>query len=99
MKTYTLYLPILVFVIICLSPITLFANQGETLHQTNCTDCHARMTGGDGTLVYQRKDSIISSYKALHIRVEHCAKGSNTAWSNDEVHHVIKYLNDTFYQF
>ena len=84
---------------ICFYSLTSFADNGEALHQARCIECHALMTGGDGTLIYQREDRISGSFKALHLRVEHCQQGSNTAWSNDELHLVIDYLNETFYQF
>ncbi len=74
-------------------------SQGQVLHQSNCVECHSRMTGGDGTVIYKRDDRIARTYKELDSRVTHCAKGANTGWSKPEVDVVTQYLNEQYYQF
>lgn len=72
---------------------------GEQLHQTSCIDCHSRMTGGDGTVLYEREERIVQSLPALSHQTERCAVGANTGWSNDQVQSVVEYLNQTYYHF
>jgi mono/diheme cytochrome c family protein len=72
---------------------------GSELHATSCTECHSKMTGGDGSVLYQRSDRIVTSKNALSERVEHCAKGANTNWDQDQIKLVTEYLNASYYKF
>lgn len=65
---------------------------GEKLHAANCTTCH-------GTEVYTRKDRRIKSLEALQARVGMCDKQLKRGLSADELTHITKYLNASFYKF
>ena len=75
------------------------AEDGESLYQASCIGCHSRMTGGDGTVLYQRDDKIVTSLDALHQRVTHCANSAATNWTEADIEAVTNYLNDTYYHF
>ena len=88
------------FVIILLMVTQLAsAEDAETLHQYHCVECHSRMTGGDGHVIYTRDDRITHDISSLKARVDHCSKGSNTGWSEDEIKHVTQYLNSQHYNY
>ena len=74
-------------------------SQGQLLHQSNCVECHSRMTGGDGSVIYKRDDRIARTHEELDSRVTHCAEGANTDWNKPEVDAVTQYLNDQYYQY
>lgn len=75
------------------------AEQGQTLHDSQCIECHSRMTGGDGTVIYGRDDRLATTLEKLQQRVSHCSKGANTGWTETEIHAVTEYLNSTFYHY
>lgn len=76
-----------------------FAKDGQTLHDAHCIECHSRMTGGDGHVVYTRDDRIAKSLDELHARVIHCSNGSNTGWGEQQIKAVTHYLNQKYYQY
>lgn len=86
--------------ILILFPLhTAFAEDGQSLHETHCVECHSRMTGGDGHVLYSRDERIVKNLSALKARVNYCSEGSNTGWSETEVNHVMNYLNDQYYRY
>ena len=78
-----------------------YADKDSTveLHRSHCVGCHARMTGGDGTLVYKRDDSIVHNKQELLQRVTYCSNGAHTDWSETEVISVTNFLNAVIYNF
>ena len=84
---------------ILLTSITLAQDHGQKLYQAKCIECHSRMTGGEGEVIYERKNSIVSSLAELNQRVTHCAEGANTGWSQEEIKSVTEYLNQQHYHF
>ena len=68
-------------------------------YRQHCIACHARMTGGDGALLYRRKDRLVNDYAALVERVAHCRQGTGAAWSKAQEDEVVRYLNRSFYRF
>ena len=84
---------------ILLSSITFAENNGQSLHQANCTECHSRMTGGDGEVIYERKNSIVNSLVELNQRIIHCSEGANTGWTQTEISLVTDYLNQQHYHY
>jgi cytochrome c553 len=86
-------------ILILLFASNVFAEDGKTLYQASCIECHSRMTGGDGTVLYQRDDKIVSSLIELHDRVAHCANAAATNWSEADIQAVTDYLNENFYHF
>ena len=76
-----------------------WAGEGQDLYQTQCIECHGKMTGGDGSLLYKRDDRIAVSMHALEDRVKHCAKGANANWNSAQIKAVTEFLNNSFYQY
>lgn len=72
---------------------------GSELHAASCVECHSKMTGGDGSVLYKRTDRIVTSKNALSERVKHCANGANTNWDLDQIKLVTEYLNTSYYKF
>ena len=72
---------------------------GQSMHQAQCTECHSRMTGGDGSVIYTRKNSLIDTHDQLEARVNYCAQGANTNWSQAEIRLVSDYLNNQHYHY
>lgn len=81
-----------------LVPCTAIAT-GSELHAASCIECHSRMTGGDGSVLYKRIDRMVTSKDALSARVQHCTQGTNTNWSQDQIKLVTEYLNTSYYKF
>ena len=73
--------------------------EGKALYESHCIECHSRMTGGDGHVIYTRDDRIAKDITQLSARVAHCAKGSNVNWSESEINLVTNYLNEQYYHY
>lgn len=84
---------------ISISIHTALADDGQALHDSSCIECHSRMTGGDGHVLYTRDDRIAKNSQALKERVKHCAEGSNTGWDQSQINIVTHYLNDQYYNY
>jgi mono/diheme cytochrome c family protein len=74
-------------------------DHGRKLHNASCTDCHANMTGGDGTALYTRSPRLVNSRPQLEKRVRYCAAGAKLAWSDKDIADVVHYLDRQFYNF
>jgi len=92
-------LPSLLLLLLIFITLTSHAEDGQALHQSECVDCHSRITGGDGTVIYKRDESIITSLPELRTRVTHCANGAKTGWNEDQITAVTDYLNQQFYHY
>jgi hypothetical protein len=68
------------------------STEGQRLHDTNCTGCH-------DTGVYVRKDRSVRSLDGLKQQLENCSHMAGKRFSAIETQNLIKYMNDTFYQF
>ncbi len=68
-------------------------------YEQNCIACHARMTGGRGEALYQRKDRLVNAYDALLARIEYCRRGAGADWSKAQSDEVARDLNRRFYHF
>ncbi len=75
------------------------ADTGEQLHQSACIECHSRMTGGDGTVLYDREERIVHSLAALKHQAARCSAGAATGWDSDQIKSVVEYLNQNHYHF
>ena len=88
---------------LCLIFISTLANadieNGKDLHDSNCTNCHISIQGGDGSGIYTRENNRIETYPALIKQVKRCRDSLGVAWPEDDVNDVVKYLNTTFYKF
>ncbi|MGF1644033.1 MAG: hypothetical protein ACFCUJ_10335 [Thiotrichales bacterium] len=75
------------------------AQKGETLHNGNCVNCHVRMTGGDGSVLYTRSDRKVNSLAALEAQVRRCDANLQTKWFDEDILSVTTYLNQAYYKF
>ena len=66
--------------------------EGKRLHDANCTGCH-------DTSVYARKDRSVRSLDGLKEQLQSCSHMAGKRFSAIESQNLIKYLNETFYQF
>ena len=84
-----------------LSSLTLAANigNGKKLHEAHCTACHIGMTGGDGSLLYTRKNRRVNSLDALENQVRRCESNLELKWFEEDIKDVVHYLDTGFYTF
>ena len=80
-----------------MSSHNVFAEDGQSLHNSSCIECHSRMTGGDGHVLYTRDDHIAKDIQTLKARVKHCAEGSNIGWNDSKISTITNYLNEQYY--
>ncbi len=83
---------------ICATQLTL-AENGSLLHEENCIACHAAMTGGDGSVLYTRKNRNVTSSEALTKQVNRCQSSLELNWSEQQINTVQSYLNKMYYNF
>lgn len=88
-----------ILVIFILFSGMVFADKGQILYESHCIECHSRMTGGDGNVLYKRDDKIVSSKITLTERVNFCAESVSAQWSQSDVDAVTNYLNEKYYKF
>lgn len=73
--------------------------QGEKLIAENqCTECHMRRVGGDGSGIY-RPDGRIHSASALRSMVEYCNTELNLGFFPEDTDAVAAALNLRYYKF
>ena len=70
-----------------------------SVHQEHCTACHARVTGGDGHLLYRGAEGIVADAEQLHARVDHCRKGAGLDWTEAQVGAMRDFLDERYYGF
>jgi len=69
------------------------STEGKRLYEANCTGCH-------DTGVFTRKDRSVRSLEGLKKQVGGCSHMvAGKQFSPFDNQNLIKYLNDTFYQF
>ena len=73
--------------------------RGKTLHDKHCISCHSGMVGGDGTLLYTRKNRRVKSFDELIAQINRCDQSLGLQWFPDDVQDVAAYLNQAFYKF
>ena len=78
---------------------TALAEEGAVLHQENCIACHAAMTGGEGSVLYSRKDHKVKSSDALTKQIKRCQSSLELNWTTKQISAVHIYLNTSFYKF
>lgn len=91
------FLPILLA--FCSSSFAADFENGKSLHDGNCINCHAQLHGGDGTAIYTRENRKIDSFTALNKQVRRCRDSLGMPWPEDQIMDVITYLNQGFYHF
>ena len=65
---------------------------GKKLHDQHCMQCH-------DSGVYTREDRRVNSLDALHKQVRRCDASLGLRWFDQDVESVVKYLNQTWYNF
>ena len=75
------------------------AFETESVHQTHCVACHARITGGDGTVLYRPQDGLVGNLAELGRRVDHCRRGAELDWTEAQVQTMRDYLDARHYGF
>lgn len=76
------------------------AGNGKKLHDPKCMSCHNSMfPDKDGTQLYSEMFRKVDSHKALKGMVEFCSNRTNSGWFEEDIQHVSRYLNDSYYKF
>jgi len=88
---------ILILMALLFSPL-LFAetNEGKTLHDKNCVNCHAIK---DHTALYTRKERKVESLHQLGGQVSACTQMLSVEWFPEDEKKVVKFLNEDYYHF
>jgi hypothetical protein len=98
----------ILFTIFCLASLNASANElfakadvtaGKTLHEKNCTSCHASSYGADGSAIYTREYRKVNTSKGLVAQVRNCNTNLGLKWFEDEELNTAAYLNQTYYKF
>ena len=75
------------------------AKAGKTLHDKQCTACHASRFSGDANRIYTRADRRVKSPSSLAQMITTCnANLGNNLFPEDELN-LGAHLNATFYKF
>lgn len=98
-KSIQLKMKFTLFLLVVSSIHTAYADQSQTTYDLQCIDCHSRMTGGDGHVIYTRDERIAHNIHQLKARIAHCVAGSKADWSESDIESVTQYLNDQYYRF
>ena len=87
--------------VMLLSPLGSASNieNGEKLHTADCKACHVGMSGGEGTLLYTRKNRRVNSLPDLENQVRRCESNLQLKWFEDDIFDVVHYLNSRYYKF
>ena len=72
---------------------------GQSLHDKQCTSCHVKRFGGDGSQMYLRSDRLIHDRKALGQRVAACNAMTNAGWFPEDEENVAAFLARRYYKF
>ncbi len=77
------------------------AAKGKQLHDPRCVTCHNSMfPDKNGTQLYSddmfRKSTNIAQLRGM---IEFCNSRTQSGWFEEEIQHVGRYLNDSYYKF
>lgn len=72
---------------------------GNALHEKDCTSCHIRMYGGDGSKMYTRDGRMLSNKLEVLQRVASCNSTISAGWFPEEEGNVAAWLNKQYYHF
>lgn len=77
------------------------AAMGKKLHDPRCVACHNSMfPDKNGTQLYSddmfRKSTNIAQLRGM---IEFCNNRTQSGWFEEEIQHVGRYLNDSYYKF
>ncbi len=65
---------------------------GRALHDQHCLKCH-------DSSVYTRPDRRVKDLAGLRKQVQRCELSLGLTWFDQDIDHVVEYLNDNFYHF
>ncbi len=66
--------------------------EGEQLHQESCVRCHS-------SDVYTRSNARVKNLPALGKQVRFCKDNLGVTWFDEDVNHVVNFLNKKYYKF
>lgn len=73
---------------------------GQALHAAKCAACHnSMMPNGRGEELYDEFNRKLKNAPQLRAMVDFCANRTKSAWFDEEIEHVSRYLNDSYYKF
>lgn len=73
---------------------------GKKLHDPRCMTCHNSMfPDKDGTQLYSELFRKMDTPAKLKGMIEFCNNRTSSGWFEEDIQHVARYLNDTYYQF
>jgi len=82
-----------------LLPMSATGFEAESVHQEHCVHCHARVTGGEGDVLYRGTRGLVRDSKQLRARIDHCQRGASLNWGDVELEAMRAYLNARYYAF
>ncbi|WP_251370187.1 hypothetical protein [Polynucleobacter sp. MWH-CaK5] len=75
-------------------------NNGKTLHQAKCYQCHAEKSGlGNGDIIYTRADRKVKDPARLKFMVNMCNTELRLDLFPEDEADLVAYLNQQFYKF
>ena len=75
-------------------------NNGKTLHQAKCYQCHAQKSGlGNGDIIYTRADRKVKDPARLKFMVSMCNTEMRLDLFPEDEADLVAYLNQQFYKF
>jgi hypothetical protein len=86
------FLSMLVVATASATPLPGDSANGKRLYDAHCTGCH-------DTSVLSRTDRAVQSFDALKEQLVSCSHMANAEFSANETQDLLKYLNDSFYNF
>jgi mono/diheme cytochrome c family protein len=73
---------------------------GKALHDKSCASCHnSMMPDGKGAEIYSEDFRKMQNLAQVRTMIEVCASRSRAGWFEEEIEHVGRYLNDTYYKY
>ena len=67
--------------------------------EAKCETCHVSKFGGDGSLIYTRKDRRVTTLAKLQPQVSRCSTDLNLGLFPDDEAAIAAYLNTRHYKF
>ena len=85
---------------LCLAAAAAAAQPDAPAHyRASCIECHARMVGGDGGLLYTRAERLAKNYAALQRRTAYCSEQLKLHWNEMQIRETVDYLNERYYRY
>ena len=71
----------------------------KSYDQHNCSSCHIKMFGGDGSKIFTRPSHKIKSAASLATQINTCSVNLGLMLFEDEEENLAAYLNQNYYKF